>query len=142
MNSSALIGGKFILKNPLQDFLSSLNAVISTNESTRFITGHVIFNLAYTYKFQLKTAKDIESTKQFMIGKYGSEAFLEKSLDTLEIGCDASKLQNILIFFASSPWISRMSQNFMITLISSQKSLPPNISASSVCNLISFQFWF
>ena len=42
-------------KNPLQDFLSSLNAVISTNESTQFITGHVIYNPAYTYKFQLKT---------------------------------------------------------------------------------------
>ena len=42
-------------KNPLQDLLSSLNAVISTNESTRIITGHVIYNLAYTYKFQLKT---------------------------------------------------------------------------------------
>ena len=51
MNSSALIGGKFILKK----LLSSLNAVISTNESTRFITGHVIYNPAYTYKFQLKT---------------------------------------------------------------------------------------
>ena len=38
-------------KNPLQDLLSSLNAVISTNDSTQFITGQVI----YTYKFQLKT---------------------------------------------------------------------------------------
>ena len=37
------------LKNPLQDLLSSLNAVISTNESTQ------IYNPAYTYKFQLKT---------------------------------------------------------------------------------------
>ena len=43
------------LKNPLQDFLSSLNAVVSTNESTEFITGHVNYNSAYTYKFQLKT---------------------------------------------------------------------------------------
>ena len=42
-------------KNPLQDLLSSLNATISTNESTEFITGHVIYNPAYTYKFQLKT---------------------------------------------------------------------------------------
>ena len=42
-------------KNPLQDLLCSVNAVISTNESTEFITGHVIYNLAYTYKFQLKT---------------------------------------------------------------------------------------
>ena len=57
-NSSALIGGKFILKKPLQDLLSSLNAVISTNESTQIITGHVIYNPAYTYKFQLKTTKE------------------------------------------------------------------------------------
>ena len=45
-DSSALIGGKL---------LSSLNAVISTNESTQIITGHVIYNPAYTYKFQLNT---------------------------------------------------------------------------------------
>ena len=41
----------YLKKNPLQDFLSSPNAVISTNESTEFITGHVIYNPAYTYKF-------------------------------------------------------------------------------------------
>ena len=29
--------------------LSSLNAVISTNESSQIITGHVIYNPAYTY---------------------------------------------------------------------------------------------
>ena len=39
--------------------LYSLNAVISTNESTQFITGHVMYNPAYTYKFQLKTTLDI-----------------------------------------------------------------------------------
>ena len=47
----------YFKKNPLQDFLSSLNAVTSTNEGTEFITGHVIYNLAYTYKFQLKTTE-------------------------------------------------------------------------------------
>ena len=45
-------------KNPLQDLLSSLNPVISTNESTQIITGHAIYNPAYTYKFQLKTTKE------------------------------------------------------------------------------------
>ena len=34
----------FVKKNPLQDLLSSLNDVISTNESTRIITGHVTYN--------------------------------------------------------------------------------------------------
>ena len=38
--------------------LSSLNAVISINESTQIITGHVNYNPAYTYKFQLKTTID------------------------------------------------------------------------------------
>ena len=43
--------GDFFL-NPLQDLLSSLNAVISTNGSTEFITCHVIYNPAYcTYIF-------------------------------------------------------------------------------------------
>ena len=48
MNSNALIDGKFISKNPLHDLLSSQIAVTSTIESTRIITGHVIYNLAYT----------------------------------------------------------------------------------------------
>ena len=45
----------YFKKNPLQDLPSSLNDVISTNESTQFIPGHVIYNPAYTYKLQLKT---------------------------------------------------------------------------------------
>ena len=45
----------FVNENPLQDFLSSLNAIISTNESTEFIAGHVIYKPAHTYKNQLKT---------------------------------------------------------------------------------------
>ena len=45
------------VKNPLQDLLSSLNDVISTNEITEFMIGHVIYNPAYTYKFQLKTTQ-------------------------------------------------------------------------------------
>ena len=49
INSSALIGGKFIFqKNPLQDLLSSVNAVISTNERIEFLIGHMTYNLAYT----------------------------------------------------------------------------------------------
>ena len=48
-NSSGLIGGKFILRrNPVQNLLSSLNAVISINESTQIIAGHVIYNPTYT----------------------------------------------------------------------------------------------
>ena len=45
----------YLKKNPLQDLLSSLNSVVSTNESTRIINGHAIYNPAYAYKFQLKT---------------------------------------------------------------------------------------
>ena len=38
--------------NLVKDFF--LNK-FSTNESTRIVTGHVIYNPAYTYKYQLKT---------------------------------------------------------------------------------------
>ena len=41
----SLVENLFLQKNPLQDFFSSLNAVISTTESTEFITGHVGGNL-------------------------------------------------------------------------------------------------
>ena len=47
-NSSALVENLFFQKNPLQDLLSSLNAVISTNESTQLIISHMVYNLAYT----------------------------------------------------------------------------------------------
>ena len=39
----SLVENLFLNKNPLQNLLSSLNAVISTNENTEFITGHVIY---------------------------------------------------------------------------------------------------
>ena len=56
MNSSTLIGGKFICKkNHLQDLLASLNAVISTNERIGFLTGHVIFKLRYNQIYRMKT---------------------------------------------------------------------------------------
>ena len=49
-NSRSLIGGNFICqKNPLQDLLSSLNAVVSTNERHWIITGHVTFKLRYIF---------------------------------------------------------------------------------------------
>ena len=64
------------LKNPLQDLLSSLNAVISTNESTRIITGHVIYNPAYTYKFQLKTTFQTRE-----LGEHAYECSLEGLFD-------------------------------------------------------------
>ena len=56
-------------KNHLQDLLSSVNAVISTNESTRFITGHVIYNPAYTYKFHLKTTLNTEMNSLMLFKK-------------------------------------------------------------------------
>ena len=42
-------------KNPIQDLLSSVNAVISTNERIEFITGH----MTYTVK------RDTTHSKEF-----------------------------------------------------------------------------
>ena len=51
-----MVENLFVKKNPLiQDLLSSLNAVISTNERNWILTGHVIFKLRYNQIYQLKT---------------------------------------------------------------------------------------
>ena len=52
----SLVENLFLKTNPLQDLLSSLNAAISTNESTWFTTGHMVYNLAYTYILQTTTS--------------------------------------------------------------------------------------
>ena len=45
----------FVKKKPLQDLLSSLIAVILTNERNWIYAGHVIFKLRYNQIYQLKT---------------------------------------------------------------------------------------
>ena len=42
-----MVENLFVKKNPLQDLLSSLNAVISTNERSWILTDHVTFKLPY-----------------------------------------------------------------------------------------------
>ena len=48
INYSALIGGKFICQKKSFDLLSTLNAVISTNEKSWIYHDHMTYNLAYT----------------------------------------------------------------------------------------------
>ena len=57
-----MVENLFFQKKPLQELLSSLNSVISTNESTWFITGHMVYNLAYTYILQMTTTMDLPSS--------------------------------------------------------------------------------
>ena len=47
MQGLSLVEILFAKENPLQDLLSSQNAVISTNERNWIITGHVTFKLRY-----------------------------------------------------------------------------------------------
>ena len=47
----SLVENLFVKKNPLQDLLSSLNFVISTNE---ILTDHGIFKLRYSEIYQMK----------------------------------------------------------------------------------------
>ena len=44
----SLVENLSLKKNPLQGLLSSVNAVISTNERIEFITDPMTYNLAYT----------------------------------------------------------------------------------------------
>ena len=85
-------------KNPLQDLLSSLKAVISTNESTRTITGHVIYNPAYIYKSQLKIAYVssliVAGSKEQYIFKLDSNL---KTKILFDIPCNSHQSLNILL---------------------------------------------
>ena len=51
----SLVENLFVKKNPLQDLLSSLNSVISTNERNEIFTDDVIFKLRYNEIYQMKT---------------------------------------------------------------------------------------
>ena len=53
--------------NPLQDLLSSLNAVISPNESTEFIAGHVIYNPAYTFQLKITMVLTVDVVLPAMV---------------------------------------------------------------------------
>ena len=57
----------FVKKNPLQDLLSSLNAVTSTNERHGIITDHVTFKLRYVKIYQLK----MTMIKINIVSRYG-----------------------------------------------------------------------
>ena len=77
-----MVENLFFQKNPLQDLLSSLNAVISTNESTWFITRHMVYNLAYTKILQTTTTYVVSFCK-ILINVHN--AFL--------VECDDSEVQ-------------------------------------------------
>mgnify|MGYP006888702939 FL=1 len=47
----------FVKTNPLQDLVSIMNAVISTNERAWSLTGHVTFKLPYNQIYQMKTTE-------------------------------------------------------------------------------------
>ena len=51
----SLVENLFFQKNPLQDLLSSLNSLISTNDKNGILTDHVIFKLRYNEIYQMKT---------------------------------------------------------------------------------------
>ena len=79
INLSALIGGNFFFqKNPLQDLLSSLNAVVSTNERNWILRGHVTFKLCYNQIYQLKITNERLNQKQ--LWKFFCQMWQKKQL--------------------------------------------------------------
>ena len=62
--------------------LSSLKAVISTDESAQFITGLVIYNPAYTYKFQLKTT--LYTVKQIRGKNFATSVYMNLPMQKME----------------------------------------------------------
>ena len=54
----SLVENLFVKKNPLQDLLSSVNAVISINERAWILTDHVTVKLRYNQIYQMKTTNE------------------------------------------------------------------------------------
>ena len=131
--------------------LWSLNAVISTNESTRFITGHLIYNPAYTYNFQLKTpkvlstepmAKTIDSLGQLQNMK-NMKIYLVKNSFVDDVISDIESLKEMeslgyklfhsdwcsillpKLFWPKNCWRLRICKSFEIT-----RTIYPNIERS------------
>ena len=50
-----MVENLFVKENPLQNLLSSLNFIISTNEKNEILTDHVIFKLRFNEIYQMKT---------------------------------------------------------------------------------------
>ena len=87
--------------------LASLNAVISTNEST----GHMIYNPAYTYKLQLKTTKayvhDVyeQISQHISDNRYRAWPRVKQFLQDLEPGsilCDVGKFNYLKFMYSEN----------------------------------------
>ena len=93
-------------KNPLQNLLSSLNAVISTNESTEFITGHVIYNPAYTYKYQLKITYIVPSSPSASHALWIKRFTVQKVLRWIRVAKLDRKRLDYVWYCAKLTWLS------------------------------------
>ena len=110
----SLVENLFLRKNPLQDLLFSLNAVISTNESTRFITGHMVYNLAYTWILQTTTTNGhLKVLLNFVL--YFSEAKV-----TILSNTNANGINGEVIF-------SQEDVNSPLKVSGTLKNLPPGL---------------
>ena len=115
-------------KKPLQDLLSRLNDVISTNA---FITGHVIYNPAYTYKFQLKTTLHLKPSPFKFLQAYDTKTKFQlstnhRTADQLKVQCCDLGERNvegrnfIVLSYARTPVLtkkfrwSRLKENYSI----------------------------
>ena len=92
--SISLVGQKslvcYLKKNPLQDLLSSLNAMISTNKRTWIITGHVIYNLAYVLtnsNWKPPLSLQYNFTLEYTFFKVFQKKLLKQFYVTFQCGC-------------------------------------------------------
>ena len=83
--------------------------IFPPTRALEFITGHVIYNTAYTYKFQLKTTKDIEpnSVAEYTMNGYGEVQLFDLSWDMKNnLGYVALENGNGRITIMSMPYMS------------------------------------
>ena len=90
----------FVKKNPLQDLLSSLNAVISINERNWILTDHVTFKLHYNQIYQLKTTCNSQPTQPIINNEFIDQAYIASIPKSLERFLTISaKVVNVAFLF-------------------------------------------
>ena len=108
----------FVKKNPLQDLISSLNAVISTN--VRNLTGHVIFKLRYNQIYQMKTTIIVAQNVSHFMSSIQGMLFGDEDVAVIAYHVFKSLTYSMSLFggFLADTWIGKFNAIMVLAVIS------------------------
>ena len=98
-------------------FSRSWDANWNSTEQSKFVTGHVIYNPAYTYKFQLKTTQEVITT--FLFERCPPTSCSLQEVNEKLVNIFFSKGSGItvsrILTGRSNEWMGRLKSSFSLT---------------------------